>query len=98
MITNNQIEILSKEEDWAGSSSPVSIGTFNVYLEEHSTYNMEVQGISYQKDSKGMFILESDIDLDSKIIRYDEADYQVDNWDRYKDKNGTFHHIECEFK
>jgi len=103
--TNKTISIYSKGRDYKGDLSKSLIGQYKVYLEEHSTRRTyDVTGSegsapsAIANTSKGFFILEENVDLTEKMIEYDEKSYSIDNWDRYWNKDGTFHHIEAEFK
>jgi len=85
--------------------SKTLIGQYGVYLEEHSTRRAyDVSGdegsapSAITNTSKGFFILKEDVDLTETMIEYDGKSYSIDTWDRYWNKDGTFHHVEVEFK
>lgn len=104
MYVNKKIELFTKNKDWEGNITPVSLGTFDVYLEEHSSKSFEdVSGGSTTlnvsiKTSKGWFILFEDIELGDAQLTYDGKTYAIDSWDRYFFPGGDFHHIEADFK
>ncbi len=102
--TNKTIEIYTNERDWQGNVTSALIGSYDVYLEENATREVfSVQNDegahadAVQNASRGWFILFSNINLDKKIIKYDEESYTVTKWDRFTDRKGNFHHIEATY-
>ncbi len=106
LITNKSIEIFEKGKNWEGDYEETSLGLFDVYLEEHSTIRKFTPGggssgqdtMSVAPVSVGFFILFDDINLNNKMIKYNEKSYSIENWDRYWEPDGEFHHIEADFK
>ena len=104
MVTNKQIEIFSTETDWQGNPEDVSLGTFDVYLEEHSTRNLLTawdEGRQVYDDThstKGFFIIFEDLDIENKSVKYDGKIYTIYKSDKYTDQYGDFHHIEANYK
>lgn len=102
MITNATVEMFKETTDWEGNPSQSSLGTFDVYLEEHSERDqLKVDGDTFAvtTGNRGFIILFSDIDLsgDTKVS-YNGKTYTVDVWNRYVHHQRGFHHIEVEFK
>lgn len=104
MITNKSIEIFSEEKDWQGNTDRISLGFYDVYLEEDQTnrnltmYEGRQQVYDEGQLSKGFFIVYEDLDLEGKTIEYNEKTYAVRHADRFFDEYGDFHHLEVDFK
>jgi hypothetical protein len=102
-MTNETITLLRETTDWAGDPTTEELGTFDVYLEEHSERELlKVEGdqVGVVSGSRGFFILFEDIDLAGDIkVQFAGRTFTIYSWSRFKmPGDGQFHHIEADFK
>lgn len=102
--TNKTIEIWTNERNWQGDTAIALVGSYDVYLEENATrdiFSMSGDKGSHsdavQNSSRGFFILYENINMDKKLIKYDDESYIVKKWDRFTDRKKAFHHSEVTY-
>lgn len=99
-ITNRQVEVLRKTSSGHGHFGKTSIGVFDVWYEGMETRELrDSVGAVTNRDKvpSGLLFFFDDLDLSDCFVKIDDAVFPVVAFDKFYDRNGSFHHIEATF-
>jgi len=102
METNASIYIYREATNWKHEKTASLVGSYDVWLEQTSVYAYDSAGGGRvrEKLGDGLVILQNDLDLTGCYWQggstlTETKKHEFKDWDRFIDKDGSFHHIEA---
>ena len=103
--TNARVKIYQRIKDYRGtqtdSSSPILVGEYDAWIEEHLTDDILTVYVGGHMDNmyhrdipKGLCLIFTDINLFDCYMEYDSVTYEIFKYQKNMDHRSIVHHVE----